>query len=185
MTITKALADLHKDGQRCLITIDGPCGSGKTTLAAALSEQLGIPCVHMDDFYVPHARKTPERLSIPGGNADVERFMVEFLTPWISGEHAIYQPYDPFADAYKPSIDLPACTCLILEGSYANLPEIRRHAALRIWLTISPETQQQRILLRNGAERLAMFNRRWIPLEQAYHAAYSLPDAGCLVLSGE
>ena len=55
-----------------LITIDGPCGSGKSTLAAALSQSLGADVVHMDDFVIPHAQKTPERLALPGGGDTVE-----------------------------------------------------------------------------------------------------------------
>ena len=31
-------------------------------------------------------------------------------------------------------------------------------------------------------ESLAMFRKRWIPLEDAYFAAFGLPDAGCIVL---
>ena len=56
-----------------LITIDGPCASGKTTLARKLSAALNCDVLHMDDFVVPHTRKTEERLSIPGGNCDWER----------------------------------------------------------------------------------------------------------------
>ena len=50
-----------------LITIDGPCASGKTTLAGKLSAALSCDVLHTDDFVVPHARKTAERLSVPGG----------------------------------------------------------------------------------------------------------------------
>ena len=120
---------------RVLITIDGPCGSGKSTLAAALAEKLSCPVVHMDDYVIPHAQKTPERLAIPGGNADQER-----------------------------------------------LPDSAAHATVRLFLTIEPEEQQRRLLWRVGAERLTAFNARWIPLEQAYFAAFGLPDGGCIVL---
>ena len=33
-----------------------------------LAEALGAAVVHTDDFVVPHAMKTKERLAIPGGN---------------------------------------------------------------------------------------------------------------------
>ena len=66
---------------RLLVTIDGPCGSGKSTLADALSDALNAPIIRMDDFFLPHALKTPQRLAIPGGNVDLERLMQEVITP--------------------------------------------------------------------------------------------------------
>ena len=33
------------------LLIDGPSGAGKTTLALQIGEALGIPVVHLDDFY--------------------------------------------------------------------------------------------------------------------------------------
>ena len=58
------LAAAHRiQKPRCLIAIDGRCASGKSTLAALLARILNAPVVHMDDFYTPHAQKTPERLA--------------------------------------------------------------------------------------------------------------------------
>ena len=36
-----------------LLGIDGRCGSGKTTLANWLAQQLHCPVLHTDDFYLP------------------------------------------------------------------------------------------------------------------------------------
>ena len=79
--------------ERILVTIDGPCGSGKSTLAAALGEALAAPVVHMDDYVIPHAQKTAERLAIPGGNADLERLLAEVIRPWLAGKPAIVRQY--------------------------------------------------------------------------------------------
>ena len=64
--ILTRIAQLPKK-PRLLVTIDGPCGSGKSTLADALSDALNAPIIRMDDFFLPHALKTPQRLAIPGG----------------------------------------------------------------------------------------------------------------------
>ena len=41
-----------KCGQTKIVVIDGPAGSGKTTLAKSLSELLGnCPIIHMDEIY--------------------------------------------------------------------------------------------------------------------------------------
>ena len=42
-----------------LITIDGPCASGKTTLAEKLGLLLHAPVIHTDDFVIPSRAKDP------------------------------------------------------------------------------------------------------------------------------
>ncbi|MBE5802934.1 MAG: hypothetical protein E7316_00300 [Clostridiales bacterium] len=173
----------HQD--RVLICIDGPCGSGKTTLAGLLKRILAGAVVSMDDFFLPHPQKTPERLAQPGGNADWERLVGEFLTPWLQQGSASYRPYDCHANDFGDEIRIPACQYTIIEGSYSLMPAIAGHADLKLFLRIDPEEQKQRILQRNGEKLLQMFVSRWIPLEQAYFSAFSLPDDGCVVLAAQ
>ena len=43
-----------------VLALDGRCGSGKTTMAAALAEQFPDSIVlHTDDFYLPPADRVP------------------------------------------------------------------------------------------------------------------------------
>ena len=58
-----------------LVAIDGCCGSGKTTLAAALAERLKAEVLHMDDFYLRPEQRSPARYRTPGENVDHERFL--------------------------------------------------------------------------------------------------------------
>ena len=81
-----ALSPLAGGGGRVLAALDGPCASGKTTLAGQAARQLGCPLVHMDDFFLPPARKTPARLAQPGGNVDWERVRDQVLAPLSRGE---------------------------------------------------------------------------------------------------
>lgn len=53
-----------------LVAIDGRCTAGKTTLAGLLQGKRSCNVVHMDDFYLPFAKRTPERMAQPGGNMD-------------------------------------------------------------------------------------------------------------------
>lgn len=172
----------HVREERLLVTIDGPCCSGKTTLSAQLAQVLDAAVVHMDDFYVPHARKTAQRLAIPGGNADVERLCDEFLLPWLRDGHGSYRPYSCKEDRLLAPVDIPARRVTILEGSYANLPPLRSHAQVRMFLRLGRQEQMQRLRAREGEAHLPMFLERWLPLEEAYFAAYSLPDSGCTML---
>ena len=77
----KVLSALHKQLRRTqgpfIVAIDGACCSGKTTLAQALGQALQAPVFHMDDFYLPFALRTPQRLQMPGGHMDWERLAQE------------------------------------------------------------------------------------------------------------
>ena len=169
--------------QPLLITIDGPCASGKTTLAGRLSAAFTCDVLHTDDFVVPHARKTEERLSIPGGNCDWERLTRDVLAPWKQGLPVRYQRYDCHADCLTPPETITSRDLLILEGSYCNLPAIRKYAGLRFFVDTPLEVRLERLRRRESPESLERFFSKWIPLENAYFDAYGLPDRGCISLS--
>lgn len=168
--------------KRPLVTVDGPCASGKTTFACCLAGILDAAVVHTDDYVVPHSRKTKERLALPGGNCDAERLMREVVTPWRGSLPVLVSRYDCHADRLLPPEALPDCGVLVLEGSYCNLPEIREAADVRFFLDTAPEIRESRLRERESPESLRMFNERWIPLENAYFSAFGLPDEGCVVL---
>ena len=169
---------------RCLITVDGPCGSGKTTLAAGLAQVLQAPVVHTDDFVVPHSQKTPERLAQPGGNEDHERLLTEFVLPWLREGRALICRYSCREDRLLAPEPVPDAPFAILEGSYSNMPALREQAAVRVFVTAAPEKRLRRIALRDGEDALPMYRARWIPLEEAYLSAFGLPDAGCIRVDG-
>ena len=171
-------------GERVLVTIDGPCASGKTTLARKLAEIFGAAVAHTDDYVIPHARKTPERLAVPGGNCDADRLEAEIAAPWKRGEAVVYRRYDCRNDRLLPEESLPDCRILILEGSYCNLPAIRKHADVRVFLEAPWETRKERLEKREPAWSLQRFHDLWIPLEDQYFDAYGLPDRECLVIPG-
>ena len=165
---------------RILITLDGPCASGKTTLARQLAGPLGAAVLHTDDFVVPHPQKTPERLAIPGGNCDWERLTAEVLIPWKQGREGVFQRYDFMNDRLFPPEPLPGESILILEGSYSNLPAIRALADVCLFTRVPEEVRRERLIRRESPESYQRFLDRWIPLENAYFAAYHLPDDRCI-----
>lgn len=181
--IVKLVAENKAD--RLLVTIDGPCASGKTTFARRLSEALCAPVIHTDDFVIPHARKTAERLALPGGNCDAERLVQEVLAPFQKGEQVRFRRYDCRADCLLPEEELrEGVRVLILEGSYCNLPVIRKFAALRLFVDTPEAIRMERLQIRETPESLRRFREMWIPLENAYFQAYHLPDGGCMIVSG-
>ena len=168
---------------RVLITMDGSCASGKTTLAGKLAEVFGAAVIHTDDYVIPHAQKTPERLAVPGGNCDAVRLVSEVVAPWKQGKPVVYRKYDFRHDCLMPEERLPDCRMLILEGSYCNLLAIRQYADIRLFVDAPWEIRQERLRKRESPQSLQMFYDRWIPLENHYFEAFGLPDPVCVVLT--
>lgn len=158
------------------VAIDGRCASGKTTLAARLQQQLHCLVFSMDDFFLRPEQRTPQRLAQPGGNVDYERFAQEVLLPWRKGTPFSYRPYNCHTQTLEDPVAVSPGTLAIVEGSYSCHPALWDWADLHLFLTVDPAVQQQRILARNGAEGWKVFQARWIPLEERYFAAFSIPE---------
>lgn len=160
-----------------LIAIDGRCGSGKTTLAHALQQQLGCNVFAMDHFFLRPEQRSPERLSQPGGNVDRERFMAELLPALKQASPVSYRPFDCQQQTMGEHIHCQPTAISIIEGSYSCHPELREHYDLRFFITVNPVEQRQRIIERNGEQGARLFQERWIPLEEAYFSAFDVANA--------
>lgn len=171
LDVAKVIRGMKVPRRPVLIAIDGRCGGGKTTLAAALSELTGYPVVHMDHFFPRPFQRTAERLSIPGGNVDWERFLEEVLVPIRSGRLAFVRPYDCRTGEIGPASAVPEGPALIVEGSYSCHPALWDYYDLHVFINVDPATQMERIIQRNGEEKASEFADRWIPLEERYFEA--------------
>lgn len=181
--VLRLIGQLLERKDSVLIAIDGRCGSGKTTLARELQSRLTCTVVHMDDFFLRPCQRTPERFAEPGGNVDRERFLEEVLRPLAAGKPFAFRPYDCAAQALSEPVEVTPAAVRIVEGSYACHPLLTPWYDARIFLTLSPEEQQRRILLRNGPEKLEMFKSRWIPFEEKYFSAFDVENKADLVLT--
>ena len=164
------------------VAIDGGSASGKTTLARQLGQALDCPVVHMDDFFLPPALRTPERLAEPGGNVHYERFAREVLPGLQAGKAFSYGVFDCGAMEVTGTREIPAADIVIVEGAYSLHPRLADAYDLKIFLRVDPALQAARILGRNGPEKQAVFLSRWIPLEQRYFAQCSVAAGADLVL---
>ena len=159
-----------------LIGIDGPCASGKTTLAAKFAKELGAQIVHADDFFLPFEMKTSERLSQPGGNIHYERFFEEIAKGIKSGEPFEYGVYCCSEGGITKRKTVIPDGIIVVEGSYSMHPLMGVDYDLRVFVEAPLEIRLKRILERNGKEKLEVFKEKWIPMENAYFEHYRIKE---------
>ena len=175
LTTKKAIEALLAQQKTVVAAIDGPCTSGKTTLAQQLADHFDCNIIHMDDFFLRPEQRTPERFAETGGNVDYERFQQEVLVPLASGKDFFYRPFSCSTFSLCPPVPVPAKQLNIIEGTYSHHPYFGNPYDLKICLTVSPKVQRQRIL-----ERPEFLHRRffeeWIPMENRYLKDFQIPE---------
>lgn len=166
-----------------LISIDGRCAAGKTTLAALLQEICGCPVIHMDHFFLRPEQRTESRLRQPGGNVDYERFLHEVLLPLKRDEPFSYRPYDCGRQELSEPIQIEPSQINLIEGSYCCHPALFEHYDVRVFLDVKETEQLKRIRNRNGEAGAKMFQSKWIPLEEQYFSACQVRERCHLIFA--
>jgi energy-coupling factor transporter ATP-binding protein EcfA2 len=134
-----ALLDLARSrpptlGAGRLVCIDGPAGSGKTTLAAAVAAlEPAARVVHMDDLYDGW-----------GGLSRLTDQLTDLLRPLSRGATSRYRRYDWVAGRYAETVTVEPAPLLVLEGVGCGA---RRHADLvtaLAWVETAPRPGPRR-----------------------------------------
>lgn len=164
-----------------IVAIDGCCTSGKTTLAAKLTEIYDCNVFHMDAFFLRPEQRNPERYAEIGGNVDYERFQEEVLLPLLSGNEFSYRPFNCKTFTLSQTVPVTPKKLTVIEGSYSMHPYFGDPYDLKILLTVDPELQHQRIL-----ERPAFLHKRffeeWIPMENRYLEGFHISGKADAIL---
>lgn len=158
-----------------LVVVDGPAGSGKTTLAGRLAAALdGAPVVHMDDLYEGWT----------GLRAGVwERLESQLLAPLRSGQPGEYQVYDWDAARFARWVTVPVAEVVVLEGVGAAARPVDPWASRRLWVEVGETLRMQRGVARDG-EALRHEWVRWAGAEAEHFAADGTRDRADLVVDG-
>ena len=64
----------------------------------------------------------------------------------------------------------------IVEGAYSLHPYFGEYADIKVFFHVENEEQQRRIAGRDGEAALLTFQKRWIPMEEAYFTAFSIRE---------
>ena len=153
-----------------IVAIDGPCTSGKTTLASQLETLYDCNVFHMDDFFLRPQQRTADRFAEVGGNIDYERFYEEVLTPLQKGLPFSYRPFDCSTFTLDVPIAVAPKKLNIIEGTYSHHPYFGDPYDLKFMLDVEEATQRQRILQRPAFLHQRFFEE-WIPMENRYFAS--------------
>lgn len=166
--------DLLKTGKQIVIAIDGNCTAGKTTLAAVLEKEYDCNVFHMDDFFLRPQQRTAERYAQPGGNVDYERFQEEVMIPLKNGSPFAYRPFSCKTFSLSDAVEVTPKVLSIVEGTYCLHPYFGDAYDLKLFLSIDPELQRERIYQRPKHVQERFFTD-WIPMEKLYFDFYQIP----------
>ena len=167
---------------RVILAIEGPCASGKSTLAGLLKQIYGCSVFHMDDFFLRPEQRTTERLAKPGENVDWERFLEEVLLPISQDKSVTYRPFDCSVMALKDGIVIEPGRFVVIEGAYCMHPQLREYYDFSLFLNIDSDLQKKRIQKRNTPEKAERFFSTWIPMEQKYFKELAIKEYCDLVI---
>ncbi len=174
-TLAARIADTSPTlGRVRLVCVDGPAGSGKTTLTARLADNLRstglvVGCVHGDEVYEgwPVVAGVPDRVDAFAALGD--RLGSWLLDPWAAGLPARHRVWDWYADVWGEERSVPDAGIVILEGVALGSRTLRARAVLSVWVEADPAVRLGRVLARDGAA-LREEMLRWQVDEAAWHA---------------
>ncbi len=172
--IIKRIDNYLKHHDSIIIAIDGKCCSGKSSLGELLKEKYDAVLIKTDDFYLPLDKRIESRMKEIAGHMDYERFNDDVINHL--GEEFTYYKYDCSMDKFNKIEVVKQNKVIIIEGTYSLLPYFDKYYDLSIFLDIENDTQIQRIVNRNGADKLSDYVNKWIVYENKYFNFYNIKN---------
>jgi uridine kinase len=174
----QVLAAPPRCGTTRLVCVDGPAGSGKTTLAAALAEAVGargrtVAVVHLADLL-----EGWDGLDDVGASA--HRLLV---APWSRGDAGRYRRYDWHQVAFAEHHRVPPPDVAVLEGVGSGHAGFADLVTLLVWVEAPEELRLARGLERDGPELMPHW-QRWLVAERRLHAREGTRERADVVVDG-
>jgi uridine kinase len=175
-----------------VVALDGHSGTGKSTIAAAVSMAINAALVHVDDFY----RDMPEseRLELTAAQGvdryfDWERLRAKAIMPLAQRTRAQYGCFDwVTGHGLTKAVTVDPSDVVIVEGVYAARPEFDDLLDLKVLVEVPSATrekrrqQRARTVSRDAPE---FWDARWQAAERHYFRAIRRRGTFDLVVRGD
>lgn len=160
-------------GSGRLVCVDGPGGSGKTTLATALASlRPGARVVHMDDLYDGWS-----------GLHDVAGQLDTLLGPLARDEAGSYRRYDWHTGDFAETVVVPPGPLLVLEGVASAVRSHAHLATVTVWVSAPADLRLRRGLERDGAALRSRWEA-WMREEDALFAREQVQERADVCVDG-
>jgi len=165
-------------GDVTVVVVDGPAGSGKTTVAARVEDAArarGASCavIHMDDLYEGWQGMRQ------GGEA-----AGRLLRALALGEPASYRRYDWVSERYVETVPVPPVSLLVVEGVGSARLEHLDLVSTLVWVEEpDPQERLRRGIARDGAQ-VETHWRRWMVEEADLFAEVGTRERADVHLDG-
>lgn len=197
-TLRELITALNRGEPRCgptrVALIDGPAGSGKTSLANRVAVALGgessrgagtfdpaVPASPSDTVQILHGDDMYEGW---GGLETLDKVLLdEVLKPRAAGQSAGFRMWDWVAGARTHFIPVPPVRYLLIEGVGVAQRDARVFANLIVYVDAPADVRLRRGLDRDG-EHMRDEWERWQRLEDAHMLEHGTLAAADAVIDG-
>jgi hypothetical protein len=155
-----------------LVCVDGPAGSGKTTLADEIATLTGAPVLHMDDMFEGW-----------DGLPRITDQLEALLRPLASGRSGSYRRWDWPGNAWAETVLVPPAPLLVLEGVGSGSASVASLITVLAWVEVPYDLRMARGLERGGIG-VADNWRQWAVDEQDLFARERTRERADIVLDG-
>lgn len=185
--VAAVLASPPTLGSGRLVCVDGPAGSGKTTLAAALnrsfrgrlratgSDESQVRMLHMDNVYDGWT----------GLDSGLDTVAASVVGPLLEGHPGRYRRYDWHRAGFAEERVLPPCDVLLMEGvgSGGRLDGYADAVTCLVWVDTPFDVRLDRGLRRDGDDQRCHW-LAWQRQEAAMFARERIRDRADVLVDG-